>query len=319
MLEPINKQERIIAQRKFIGVYLLSILIPVIATYFWTRSTSDKLTDENIQYKKLIVLLGRVDTLGNEMKKLYSVDKEFNTNVELKEFTAAQTSSIKQSEDLITLMMVKVKADSAVLMAAMAGENKAVAAGIIKNYNIYYDFWSTLKTRGEALKNKGIDLSELERLKQELQLAQMAAKTAESQVQIALASKGGGGGGGGGASCEKYIIENAKLKGKIEDLEEKINDLQGKSSGGATVVVTNGADINLLETRRLFSEADCDKKRADDGRKRKSKREIEELYNDSYKKFKDLMDKTTNAEMKVLAQKKMEDIKKNMKNIPPED
>jgi hypothetical protein len=315
MLEPINKQERIIAQRKFIGVYLLSILIPVIATYFWTRSTSDKLQDENVQYKKLIVLLGRVDTLGNEMKKLYTVDKEFNTNTELKEFTSSQTSSIKQSEDLITLMMVKVKADSAVLMAAMAGENKAVAAGIIKNYNIYYDFWSTLKTRGEALKNKGIDLSELERLKAELQMAQLAAKTAEGQVQIALASKSGG----GGASCEKYIIENAKLKGKIEDLEEKINELQGKSSGGATVVVTNSADINLLETRRLFSEADCDKKRADDGRKRKSKREIEELYNDSYKKFKDLIDKTTNAEMKMLAQKKMEEIKKNMKNIPPED
>jgi hypothetical protein len=318
MLEPINKQERIIAQRKFIGVYLLSILIPVIATYFWTRSTSDKLQDENVQYKKLIVLLGRVDTLGNEMKKLYAVDKEFNTNVELKEFTSTQTSSIKQSEDLITLMMVKVKADSAVLMTAMAGENKAVAAGIIKNYNIYYDFWSTLKTRGEALKNKGIDLSELERLKSELQMAQLAAKTAEGQVQIALASKSGGG-GGGGASCEKYIVENVRLKGKIEDLEEKINELQGKSSGGATVVVTNSADINLLETRRLFSEADCDKKRADDGRKRKSKREIEELYNDSYKKFKDLIDKTTNAEMKMLAQKKMEEIKKNMKNIPPED
>jgi hypothetical protein len=316
MLEPINKQERIIAQRKFIGVYFLSILIPVIATYFWTRSTSDRLQDENVQYKKLIVLLGRVDTLGNEMKKLYAVDKEFNTNVELKEFTSAQTSSIKQSEDLITLMMVKVKADSVVLMAAMAGENKAVAAGIIKNYNIYYDFWSTLKTRGQALKNKGIDLSELERLKSELQMAQLAAKTAEGQVQIALASKAGG---GGGASCEKYIVENVRLKGKIEDLEEKLNDLKGKSSGAATVVVTNSADINLLETRRLFSEADCDKKRADDGRKRKSKREIEELYNDSYKKFKDLLDKTTNAEMKMLAQKKMDEIKKNMKNIPPED
>ncbi len=320
MLEPINKQDRIIAQRKFFGVYLLSLIIPIVATYFWTRSTNDKLQAESEQFKKLIVLMGRVDTLGTEMKKLYSVDKEFNGSIEAKEFTSANQSTIRQSEDLITMMMVKVQADSVALLAAMDGNNKAVAAGIIRNYNIYYDFWKTMKARGEALKKGGIDMSELEKLRQELQMAQLAEKTADSQLRMALASKGGGGGGGGGG-CDKYIEENFDLKLKVKDLERKVKDLEGKpaTAAPATVVVTNNSDINLLETRRMFVEADCDKKRAEEGRKRKSKKEIEDLYNDAYKKFRDILDKTTNTEIKTLAVKKMEEIKKNLKNIPPED
>lgn len=323
MLEPINKQDRIIAQRKFFGVYLLSLIIPVVATYFWTRSTNDKLKAESEQFKKLVILMGRVDTLGTEMKKLYEVDKDFNSAVDLKEFSSSSQSAIRQSEELVTMMMVKVKADSASLLAAMDGTNKDVAAGIIRNYNIYYDFWKTMKSRGEALKKGGIDVSELERLRQELQMAQLAEKTADSQLRMALASKAGGGGGGGGSSCEKYIEENFDLKIKVKELERKVKDLEGKpvpaAAAPATVVVTNNADINILETRRMFVEADCDKKRADEGRKRKSKKEIEDLYNDSFKKFKDILEKTTNAEIKTLAMKKMEEIKRNLKNMPPED
>lgn len=323
MLDPINKQDRIIAQRKFFGVYLLSLIIPVVATYFWTRSTNDKLKAESEQFKRLIVLMGRVDTLGNEMKKLYALDKDFNSSLDAKEFSSASQSGIKQSEDIITTMMVKVRSDSAALLAAMDGDNKEVAAGIIRNYNIYYDFWKTMKARGEALKKGGIDVSELERLRQELQMAQLAEKTADSQLRMALAAKaGGGGGGGGGGSCDKYIEENFDLKLKVKDLERKVKEMEGKpapAAAPATVVVANNSDINLLETRRMFVEADCDKKRAEEGRKRKSKKEIEDLYNDSYKKFKDILEKTTNTEIKTLAMKRMEEIKRNLKSIPPED
>ena len=321
MLEPINKQDRVLAQRKFFGVYLLALIIPIVATYFWTRSTNDKLQSESEQFKKLFILMGRVDTLGVEMNKLYAVDRDFNASIEAKEFSSASQSSIKQSEDIITTMMVKVRSDSASLLAMMQGDNKAIASGIMKNYNIYYDFWKTMKARGEALKKGGIDMSELDRLRQELQMAQMAEKNADNQLRMALASKGGGGGGGGGSSCEKYIEENIELKAKVRDFERRIKEMEGKPAPAtpATVVVTNNADINLLEARRMFVEADCDKKRAEEGRKRKSKKEIEDLYNDSYKKFKDLIEKTTNAEIKTLAMKRMEEIKRNLKNIPPED
>lgn len=317
MLEPINKQDRIIAQRKFFGVYLLSLIIPVVATYFWTRSTNDKLQAESEQFKKLIILMGRVDTLGTEMKKLYAVDKDFNSSLDAKEFSSASQSGIKQSEDIITTMMVKVRSDSASLLAAMDGDNKEVAAGIIRNYNIYYDFWKTMKARGEALKKGGIDVSELERLRQELQMAQLAEKTADSQLRMALR----GGSSSSSGSCDKYIEENFDLKLKVKELERKVKDLEGKPAPAApaTVVVANNADYNLLEARRLLDDADCDKKRADDGGKKKDKDERKRLYDASYKKLENLLEKTTNTEIKALALRKMDEIKIGIKNLGYKD
>ena len=42
-MDPLNQKERAAAQRKFMGVYLLSILIPCIAVYFLAQSSDNRL------------------------------------------------------------------------------------------------------------------------------------------------------------------------------------------------------------------------------------------------------------------------------------
>lgn len=323
MLEPINKRERILAQRKFVGVYILSLIITALITYFWTRSTTDKLKAENEQLNKLMSLLVSIDSVGSQLNTLNKIDENFGKNQESKVLSYEEDLKVNKAENTMRIIINKVKADSASFVSGVAVENRKVVAGVIDHIDVLLGNWTILKLLRGFVKKGETDFSAIENCKRELEMSRMDVKNLENQLRMASmmrqGNSGGSGGGGGGGNCEKYIEENLNLKLKVKDLENELSHKATPAAAPPSSIVINNSDANA-DARRMLVEADCSKMRGMEGRKRKSKSEIERLYDDAYKTLKQIVDNPeVNANLKTLAQEKIKEILKYKKSIPFED
>ncbi|MFD2520233.1 hypothetical protein [Emticicia soli] len=322
MLEPINKRERILAQRKFVGVYILSLIITALITYFWTRSTTDKLKAENEQLNKLMSLLVSIDSVGSQLNTLNKIDESFGKNQESKVLSYEEDLKVNKAENTMRIIINKVKADSASFVAGVAVENRKVVAGVIDHIDVLLGNWTILKLLRGFVKKGETDFSAIENCKRELEMSRMDVKNLENQLRMASMMRQGPTSTpshSSGGNCEKYIEENLNLKLKVKDLENEISHKAAPVAPPPSSIIINNSDANA-DARRMLVEADCSKMRGMEGRKRKSKSEIERLYDDAYKTLKQIVDNPeVNANLKTLAQEKIKEILKYKKSIPFED
>ncbi len=255
-LEPLNKKERAKAQRRFLWVYLLSIIIPCIAVYFLARSSDSRLASENSQLRSLLRLVTAMDSVGQQTKILNEIDDRFKNSSE-KALNSHDQLTADNSEMTLRSVINALRRDSAGVVSNMAPPNREPAANIIGNLGIYLQDWITIKDLRKSVKNQGIDVSELEICKGKLE----AAENKLSNMTVMMAALGNkaappppssSSSGDGGAPKMDLFCE-------------------------AKVVRIEGASL---------------KKAADEGKSPRKDAEILKYYNQAYERYQRLLDIT---------------------------
>ena len=268
-MDPLNQKERAAAQRKFMGVYLLSILIPCIAVYFMAKSSDNRLESENTQLKSLIRLLVGVNAIEGEAQKLKDIDKRFSQSTD-KEMSANDLTAVNAAKDSITRTITAIKGDSAKIVSEVGSVNKDYAAGVIQNLGVFLDNWGTIKGLRETSKSAGNEAAALQDANAKLQQAEAKIDALQGQLNMLLALAGAKGGGGGGD--DKLKKENDELKAELKELK----------AGGGKVDA-------FCEARILLQTAANLKDRADLGRVTLKDIEIQKKYKEALDKYYKLM------------------------------
>lgn len=274
-LEPLNKKERAKAQRRFLWVYILSIIIPCIAVYFLARSSDSRLASENSQLRSLLRLVTAVDSVGKETRILNEIDARFKNSSE-KILSSQDQLLAETSETNLRTVITALRKDSASVVSSMSPPNREYAASVIKNLGVFLQDWITIKDLRKSVKNQGIDVSELETCKGKLEAAQNKIDNL-SMMMAAMGKSGGGGGGGGGNSkeLEELKMENAELKAQAK--------AAGKSAPKMDV---------FCEAKVVRIEGAWLKKAADEGKSARRDIEILKFYNQAFERYKRLLDIT---------------------------
>lgn len=273
-MDPLNQKERAAAQRKFMGVYLLSILIPCIAVYFLAQSSDNRLESENTQLKSLIRLLVGVNAIESEAQKLKDIDKRFSQSTD-KEMSANDLTAVNAAKDSITRTITAIKGDSAKIVSEVGSVNKDNAAGVIQNLGVFLDNWGTIKGLRETSKSAGNEAAALQDANAKLQQAEAKNDALQTKLDLMMmmAAKGGGGGGGGG---------DDKLKKENDELKAELKELKAGGGGG-------GKADAFCEARILLQTAANLKDRADLGRVTLKDVEIQKKYKEALDKYYKLM------------------------------
>lgn len=291
-MEPLNKTDRSQAFRKFLGLYLLILAIPLIAAYFLFSNGS--LGSENDKLKKTIEeqkkLLARMDTLGNILKRIDDTDKKMATIPKDDDMARAELMKVSEGYKTgIASTLVELRTDSSKLVF---NDNKRISRNLIKDFDVFLTYRGTIELLRKTLADKGIDTQEKERLAAELKAALDKNQMLSLMAGAANKASGGGGGGGGGGADKGEV---ARLNNELMKANEQLGDCR-RSSGA----------VDLLRDQLKFAGADCEKIRADD--ETGSKAERKQRYASARRTFEELTRTTRNADIKESANQKISQI-----------
>jgi DNA repair exonuclease SbcCD ATPase subunit len=275
-MEPTNKTERQSAIKRFAGIYVLSLLFPLIASFFMFSKPSGALKDENQRLKteleKQAKLIQSLDSLTAQSIDLQRLDKEIELLSRDSSRTLELSEKKKQSdaiESSLRAQVQEIRKDTATMEQGLnrrlaSSFTNAFEALITYRYNIA-SFRSMLGPNAKCATELAYVKRENDELKRDMQ------KMAQAN-------------GSGKNDCMAYIYQNSQLQAetkqltadvnayknsigtytnKIDELEEKLK--AAKANVPATVPSTGASEAEMAEARGMaqLAEIDCLLKQAD--------------------------------------------------------
>jgi hypothetical protein len=303
-MKPINSTERSNAILKFSLFYTVTVVLALLAFAFFLYVPDNALKAENLnlnqfmkEQKKLVVV---IDSMGNQLKGLETLDASLSKQGD--EFDQAQSMrSINEFEDHIQSIVYQTKRDSSSLAFQ---SNKMMAMGIINSLDAFLTYRNTIGLLRQTIKEKGIDMEQIEDLNNKL-------KEAESQLEtykIIAASKPGDAGGSGKSDTK----EIEKLQTQLKDCEAqlKLAQSQGKD---AVDVPAYEAKIAELQAKVAMAKGYCDESKAESRIINCSQRKA--LYQSALVVFKSYQNSNVES-IKKEATQKITEITAKLKNPP---
>lgn len=259
-MEPINKQERQQAFGRFIGVYCLSLSVPLLAVYLLFSAPAYVLKAENERLTATLAeqtdkLMKRMEGVTTDLKSLQTTDQSY-----LKATDIEKGSLKTQLSGLETDLQQQVnglKVDTAQLQPT----NKKLSGGIISAYDAVLTYRNSISYLRDLLEKEGIDASQVDKMTAELtqvrqeneMLKLLAAKPAAPAAAAAPAPSGG----------PNYLAQFQDCSGKLTAAQTRINQLQDQLKAGGSQPVTapsvagvSRADVEMDIVDQCLKKAD---------------------------------------------------------------
>jgi uncharacterized protein YlxW (UPF0749 family) len=306
-MKPTNQHERSSAILRFSLFYFVTVIIAILAFVLFLYVPNSAVKAENVtlkqtldEQKKLAVV---VDSMGHQLKGLEKLDASYSQLGN--EFDQAQSlRSMNEYENHIQSFVYETKRDSSSLIFPM---NKMMAVGIINSLNAFLTYRNTIGLLRQTIKEKGINMEQIEDLNNKL-------KEAESQLEtykIIAASKPDASGGGGGKAADK---EMEKLQAQLKDCQDQLKLAQSHSKDSPGVdVAAYDAKIAELNAKVAMATGYCDESKAESRITNCNQRKS--LYQAALVIFKEYQNSTVDA-IKKEASQKVTEITAKLKNPP---
>ena len=234
-MEPLNKPERQQAFGRFLGIYCLSLSVPLLAVYLLFSAPNYVLKQENARLNETLTeqtdkLMKRMDGVTADLKTIQTTDQAYlkATDIE-KGSLKTQLSSL---ENGLQQQVNGLKVDTAQLQPV----NKQLSRGMIDAYDAVLTYRNNISYLRDILDKKGIDATQIDKLtaalvqaRQENDMLKILA--AKSATPAAAPAPAGGGGG------PNYLAQYQDCSGKLTAAQARINQLadQLKAAGSQPV------------------------------------------------------------------------------------
>jgi hypothetical protein len=326
-MKPLNAKERSAALAKFLGLYVLILLIPMAAMFLAFYAPNEAVKAENRNLKALLEeqrsLLAKLDTLGAQFKKLEQLDKELEqmdkgVTVEFNEMEKAQRmKQIEHAYTGIQAVVWKTERDSANMVSS---NSRQIARGIINTFDAVLTYRKTIDLLRKVNQEKGINTEIVEKLNSELNVCHQQADDFQQQVyhlKMLLSQRGGSDAREKDNDTEPMQKEIERLKKKQQDYKEQLEQCQKQSPNEPPrIVVTNGEKLEELQTSLDFALADCNMMRANEIRSAAQRRQ---LYNVALQGFTTILHKATKEATRKAAKSKVDEINQQLIKMDPRD
>ncbi len=274
-MEPTNKTERQSAIKRFAGIYILSLLFPLIASFFMFSKPSGALKDENQRLKteleKQAKLIQSLDSLTVQSTDLQRLDKEIELLSRDSSRTLELSEKRKQSDAIESSLRAQVQEIRKDTANMEQGLNRKLASSFTNAFEALITYRYNIASFRSMLGPNAKCATELASIKRENdELKRDMQKMAQAN-------------GSGKNDCMAYIYQNSQLQAetkqltadvnayknsigtytsKIEELEEKLKAAKAVVS---TPTNTGVSEAEIAEARGMaqLAEIDCLLKQAD--------------------------------------------------------
>ncbi|GAB2530530.1 hypothetical protein [Spirosoma aerophilum] len=230
-MEPLNKPERQQAVGRFLGVYCLSLSLPLLAVYLLFSAPNYVLKQENARLNETLTeqtqkLMRPMAGVTSNLQSLQTTDQAYlkATDIE-KGSIKTQLSGLENS---LQRQVNGLKADTSQLQPL----NKRLSHDIIDAYDAVLTYRNSISYLREVLEKEGVDASQVDKLtaaltqaRQENELLKIvAAKTATAP---AAAPSGGGG--------PTYLPQYQECSSKLATAQARVAQLQDQLKAAGSV------------------------------------------------------------------------------------
>lgn len=249
-MKPLNQPERRTRLWRFVLIYLLALLVPLVASYYLFSNSSIAAENARLKLKldrteeEQARLVTRFDTLTRHLQRIERTDQQITAepNANMRSVLVLKN---RNYDDDIAVRLSELRNDTAQMQIPA---HRLMARNILRDFELYRSTRNTVgQLRDDVAKfGQGAEGSNL--LAAELASVRQEASSAKQQVvmlQAALsAASRGGGGGGGGNPVVAPVGGSSKLQ------------------------------IELLRDQLAFAEADCIRQRALERKPRSKERRL---------------------------------------------
>ena len=305
-MEHLNKQERSSAFTKFLGVYILSLALPLVGCFLFLTVPGSSLKKENEALKATIEeqknLLVKMDTLSTQALTLLRIDQEYGKASD--DIAKATNKTLSEGqENAINGTLFSIKQDSAKLIAPA---NKQIAAHLLNTFNTLITYRNTIASQRDVLVSKNLDdgaIVDLSSKNKELEqkLSDREMKISLLEMSIKQAGGTGGGGGGGSGSGKTVVVPNDPAPRVVEKIVERPAVAAGGGNSAALA-----AKVEDMKAELAFMTADCDNLRADGGITNWSQRK--QFYQKSLTTFQSIAENAPSDGLKQRANQKVAEL-----------
>lgn len=266
-MEPLNKPERQQALNRFLGIYCLSLSVPLLAVYLLFSAPNYLLKQENARLTNTLQeqtqkLMKPMDGVTANLKTLQTTDQAYLKATDIEK--GSLKTQLSGLESGIQQQVNGMKTDTAQLQPA----NKQLSHDIIGAYDAVLTYRNSISYLRELLEKEGIDASQVDKLTAALtqtrQENEMLKLMVAKPAAAAPAAPAGGGSGGG----PNYLTQYQDCTGKLTVAQTRITQLQDqlKAAGSAptstpvtapTVAGVSRADVEMEVVDRCEKKADA--------------------------------------------------------------
>ncbi|GAB4024264.1 hypothetical protein [Spirosoma gilvum] len=260
-MEPLNKPERQQAFSRFLGVYCLSLSVPLLAVYLLFSAPNYVLKQENARLTETLneqtqKLMKPMDGVTANLKTLQITDQAYLKATDIER--GSLKTQLSGLESGIQQQVNSLKADTVQLQPV----NKQLSHGVINAYDAVLTYRNSISYLRDLLDKKGIDASQIDKLtaaltqaRQENEMLKLLA--AKSSAPAAAPAPSGGGG-------PNYLSQFQQCTSDLVTAKNRINELtaQLKAAGSApapTVSAPTSAGVSRADVEMDIVDR-CEKK-----------------------------------------------------------
>lgn len=238
-MEPLNKPERQQAFGRFIGVYCLSLSVPLLAVYLLFSAPNYVLKQENARLNETLTqqsekLMKRMDAVTTDLKTLQTTDQAYLKATDIEK--GSLKNQLSGLENSLQQQVNGFKVDTAQLQPI----NKQFSQDIIGAYDAVLTYRNSISYLRDLLEKKGIDASQVDKLtaalvqaRQENEMLKiLATKPAPATAPVAT--------GGGGPN---YLAQYQDCSGKLTTAQNRIMQLQDQLKAAGTAIPAAPAPV----------------------------------------------------------------------------
>ncbi len=189
-MQALNHTERKQAFQRFVWVYALALLLPIVGVFLLARVPARALQRENDFYRTNVReethLVARVDSLGNIMARIQQLDKELETTMGSGIAKGDYLARIQNAEGSMLQYLSQMRQDSAKLVAV---NNRALSREVIGAYERFLSYRKTIADLRNQLAQSGQSLKVVDELKQQVKECQADLKMKQTQIETMLFQK----------------------------------------------------------------------------------------------------------------------------------
>ncbi|UFH52067.1 hypothetical protein [Spirosoma sp. KNUC1025] len=219
-MEPLNKPERQQAFSRFLGVYCLSVTVPILAVYLLLSAPNYVLKEENARLNLTLTeqtekLKKRMDGVTADLKTLQTTDQAYLKATDIEK--GSLKTQLSGLENGLQQHVNTLKADTAQLQLT----NKQLSRGIVEAYDAVLTYRNNISYLRDILDKKGIDATQIDKLTAAL----LQARQENDMLKILAAKSAAPAPAAGGGGGPNYLAQYQDCTGKLATAQGRINQL----------------------------------------------------------------------------------------------